>query len=145
VANPGGSATNRLARIAAEGSVLASVHSHTEELINMIPQPDGKLILGNRTGSWGDSPAGGAVRLLANGERDPSFRVELGGTQPEVQGNRFRAPLPTQPGVAYEAWPRSRLNGEDAQLAERLDGDGYVQDVDLPADRESLFLEPRQR
>lgn len=84
VANPGGSATNRLARIAADGSVLASVHSHTEELINMIPQPDGKLIVGNRTGSWGDSPARGVVRLLANGELDPSFRVELGGTQPEI-------------------------------------------------------------
>jgi len=82
VANPGGSATHRLARIAEDGSILANVRGDTEDLINLIPQPDGKLILGTRTGSWGDSPTPGVVRLLPNGERDPSFRVDLAGTQP---------------------------------------------------------------
>jgi uncharacterized delta-60 repeat protein len=112
----------RIARLNADGSLdtnfLASGEGTGNDVESMALQPDGKILLGGPFGLFGTNSRAGIVRLLENGEFDPSFDPQPGagstvlavaaqGNGGVLVGGNFR----TFQGVPRDALVRLHSNG----------------------------------
>ncbi|KAF2335762.1 delta-60 repeat domain-containing protein [Flavobacterium daemonense] len=77
-----GSPTNRIAKLLEDGSTDPDFNSGNEGANNLIKtavlQPDGKIILGGNFTKYNETIVNRIVRILPNGEVDPSFIVTSG-------------------------------------------------------------------
>ncbi len=71
-------------------------------------------------------------------DSDMSLRVK------DVSGGQFRVALETQPGLSYEVYRRDQLTGGTATQIGVYTGDGYVIDLQTPANGDSTYLELRR-
>jgi len=84
---PDGVSRRRLAQLDDRGNVIRWMELAFEAtLLPPVVQPDGCLLLGGNFDGWLGHPATDLVRLLPDGAVDPSFHVELGGSESRVEG-----------------------------------------------------------
>ena len=81
-------------------------------------------------------PPEGARRLVRIG---PDSDLKL--LDSRIVGGNFQVGLNTQPGRSYEVRRRCSLSSPAASVVAGLAGDGYRQEVEVPADEPVLFLE----
>ncbi|GAA3946983.1 hypothetical protein GCM10022406_30960 [Hymenobacter algoricola] len=72
--NPNGSVDNTFSAPGFDSGSVGAVYFDT----TVLPQPDGKIIVGGRLSSSGSSPGNGVVRLNADGSLDASFQAGSG-------------------------------------------------------------------